>query len=516
MSKENAVNSFVQRHADKITGILSCFDRLILKGYLPFSYPLSMEGFLSRHGILLKDFPKLAKEQSARLKEHARQLAQQAGRPILPAAYRTRKEDHARQVATKDGITEGLICVFTTQEACPSFKVAYGVGRPRLVKSRPRCVVYYFYYLDPEFGLVHIRLPTWFPFTLQVYVNGHEWLARQLTKKGIGFTQQDNAFQAIADFAKAQALADRLPRVKWLGFLKALARRVNPLLAGLLKGCSYYWVIDQAEFATDVVFRDRDMLQPLYRRLLEHATLAFSAEDILSFLGKKLHPALQAEVHTDCKRRLQGFRVKHRYGGNWLKMYDKFGLVLRIEMVINQPRCFKVCRFGNRQGQRVRDWFPLTKSIAFLGRFAEVSRQATHRYLDALAVVEDPRISAQVLDRACNRVPFHGRRRRALNPLSREDQQLFFAVLRGEHVQRGFYARDIAHHLGMAKSADPQEQRRRGARVGRRLQLLRAHGLIAKVQHTRRYRVTTKGFAFMSTAVYLRHKAFPADMGLAG
>ena len=207
---------------------------------------------------------------------------------------------------------------------------------------------------------------------------------------------------------------------------------------------------------------------------------------------------------------------KHRYGGNWLKMYDKFGLVLRIEMVINQPRCFKVCRFGNRQGQRVRDWFPLTKSIAFLGRFAEVSRQATHRYLDALAVVEDPRISAQVLDRACNRVPFHGRRRRALNPLSREDQQLFFAVLRGEHVQRGFYARDIAHHLGMAKSADPQEQRRRGARVGRRLQLLRAHGLIAKVQHTRRYRVTTKGFAFMSTAVYLRHKAFPADMGLAG
>jgi hypothetical protein len=125
LSKENAVDSFVHRHADKITGILSCFDRLILKGYLPFSYPLGMEGFLQRRGTLLKDFPKLAKEQSARLKAHARQLAEQAGRPILPLPYKTRKEEFARNLAKKDGITEGLVCIFSTQEACPSFKLAY-------------------------------------------------------------------------------------------------------------------------------------------------------------------------------------------------------------------------------------------------------------------------------------------------------------------------------------------------------------------------------------------------------
>jgi len=155
------------------------------------------------------------------------------------------------------------------------------------------------------------------------------------------------------------------------------------------------------------------------------------------------------------------------------------------------------------------------KSVAFLGRYAEISRQATHRYLDALAVVEDPRLSAQVLDRACNPVPFQGRRRRALNPLSRQDQLLFFAVLRGEHIQRGFYARDIAAHLGLSKSHDPQGQRRRSGRVGRLLQLLRAHGLIAKLPHTRRYRVVDKGFAFMSSAIHIRFKAFPKDMALA-
>jgi hypothetical protein len=506
------VDSFVHQHADKITGILGCFDRLILKGYLPLGYPSGMEGFLYQQNVLIKDFPKLAKEQSSLLKEHARQLAARAGRPVLPVAYKVRKEDEARKLAQKDGITEGLVCIFTTQEACASFKIAYGVGRPRLVRSRPRCAVLYFYFLDREFGLLHIRVPTWFPFTLQVYVNGHEWLARQLAGHGIGCTPCDNAFLAIDDFAQAQQLADQLCRYKWRRFLDALAKRVNPLLTGLLKGCAYYWVVDQAEYATDVLFKDRAHLQPLYRRLLEHATLAFSAEDILSFLGKKLHANLTADVDTDCKKRPQGFRVKHRHGGNWLKMYDKFGQVLRIEMVINQPRCFNICRWGTRQGQRVRAWFPLTKSVAFLGRFAEVSRQATHRYLDALAVVEDPRVSAQVLDRACTPVPFKGRRRRALNPLSPQEQQLFLAVLRGEHIQRGFYARDIAGPLGLGRTRDPQERRRRSGRVGRLLQLLRAHGLIHKLPHTRRYRVSEKGFVLMSAAIHLRFRAFPKDM----
>src|ERR1035438_8185339 len=214
--KENAVQSFVQRHADKITGILSCFDRVIIKGYLPFSYPLGM------------DFPERAKKQSALLKEHAHQLAKQAGdRPVIPLTRKTRKEEFAHQLAHKDCITEGLICVFSVQESCSSFKIAYGKGRPHLRKSQPRCVVFYFYYLDPEFGLLHIRLPTWFPFTIQVYVNGHEWLARQMTKHKIGFVPYDNAFLKIDNFDKAQQLADQLPRYKWRRFLDALAKQIG-------------------------------------------------------------------------------------------------------------------------------------------------------------------------------------------------------------------------------------------------------------------------------------------------
>jgi hypothetical protein len=508
------MQSFLSKHADQITGVLSCFDRLIFKGYLPCSYPKGMEAFLAQQGILLKDFRTFALKHSADLKEHARHLADEAGRPFIPLKERLRKEDRVRQMIRQEGLTEGLVCVFSVQEMCSSFKIAYGQGRPRLHTTYPRCLVLYFYYLDPECGLIHIRIPTWFPFTIQVYGNGHEWLARQLDRRGIGYRQQDNAFLAIDDLTTAQQLADQLPKKKWRRFLDALARRVNPLMKTLFKKVAYYWVADQVEFATDIMFKDRDRLHSLYQRLLTHATLTFSAEDVLGFLGQKLDPRFRGELTTDCKKRPQGFRVKHRYDGNWLKMYDKFGQVLRIEMVINRPRRFKVFRWGQSKGQRLRGWFPLTKSVAFLGRYAEISRQATRRYVDALAVVEDPRASERVLDRACNPVPYKGKRKRALNPLSDQEQRLFFAVLRGEHCQRGFYSRDVAQYLDLKKTKDPQEKRRQSGQVGRLLQLLRAHGLIQKIQRTRRYRVTDNGLAFMSAAIHLRHRAFPADMAV--
>ena len=147
------MQSFVAKHTEQIIGTLSCFDRLIFKGYLPCSHPKGMEAFLAQRGILLKDFRTLALEQSAAVKEHARSLAEQAGRPFFFLQKRIRKEDRVRQLIRAEGLTQGLVCVFAVQETCASFKIAYGQGRPCLRKSYPRCLVLYFYYLDPVCGL---------------------------------------------------------------------------------------------------------------------------------------------------------------------------------------------------------------------------------------------------------------------------------------------------------------------------------------------------------------------------
>jgi hypothetical protein len=506
------VQSFVQQHAAKITGILGCFDRLIFKGHLPVSYAQGMENLFDRHGILLKNFKHFAPAQAQILKEHALAQAKEANRPYHYLKGHWRKDDLARDIARKDGITHGLICVFGVNEFCPSFTLRTGATRPRLVADRRPCLCLYFYYLDPEFGLIHVRLQTWFPMAIQVYINGHEWLARQLDRAKIGYQLQDNAFLALSDADKAQKISDRILQLHWPRILDAFAKRVNPLLKDLFKGLRYNWVIDQAEYATDLLFQDQASLQTLYARLLDHALLHFGAQEVLTFLGKKLRGNFQGEVLTECvKKRWPGARIKHRVGGNWLKMYDKFAQVLRIEVVINRPYMFRVLRWGTRQGQRVFGWYPLAKKVAHLRRYAEISRQAAARYLDALAVVHDPEVSDKLLDQACHKAAFQGRQRRPLNPLSSTEQHLFAAVLHGDQALQGFANRDIAHRLGIDFSKDPKVRRRQSAKISRLLQLLRAHGFIKKLSRSRRYRATDRGYAFMSTAITLRQRAFPAE-----
>jgi len=56
-------------------------------------------------------------------------------------------------------------------------------GRPFVQPAKRECLFLYFYFMDREFGMIHVKLQTWFPMPIQVYVNGHEWLARKLTSK---------------------------------------------------------------------------------------------------------------------------------------------------------------------------------------------------------------------------------------------------------------------------------------------------------------------------------------------
>jgi hypothetical protein len=302
-------------------------------------------------------------------------------------------------------------------------------------------------------------------------------------------------------------------RRDWPKFLDRLAARVNPLLADWLAGQSYYWVIDQAEFSTDVLFQDKAALATLRPRLYEHAALCFSAPQIMTFLGRRYRETFQGEVKTTWQRREPGGAVKHWLKRNALKMYDKDGSVLRIEPVINDPKEFFVHRCRDKQdGTQEVGWFPMAKGVANLYRYAEVSRQASTRYLEALAVVNDLGVGQRELDQRCAPVVYQGRSRRALQPLGRDDQALFQATLRGEYALRGFRNGEIAEQLYGPRPNDTAERRRQCGRVSRRISLLRAHGLVAKVPRCRRYRVTVRGQRFMSTALHLRAKLFPAEL----
>lgn len=502
------MDAFILRHRDEITGTLSCFDRLIFKGHLPINHTRGMYDLLSRHQILIKDLKPFLLRQSERLKRHAQAVAHCAGRPYHYLTACTRKEAFARRIAQQDGITDGLICVLSMLEPCRSFKVVPGKGCPRLAPAHRKCLALYYYLIDRDYGFMHVRLQTWFPFTIQIYINGHEYLARKMARHDLEYRHVDNAFTWLEHPKRAQRFANGLTRKNWPRILESFARRVNPLLGDLLNGMRHYWVAHQAEYATDVLFRDRKKLRDLYPRLLRHATLSFSAEDVLTFLGRKLHGKFEGEVLNKYKKRQPGARVKHRMKANWIKMYDKHGCVLRVETVINDPGEFKVRRRGHRKGSPVIDWFPMCKGVSNLYRYVEVSLRANRRYLDALRRVEDPRSSYGDLHRMAQSVRINGRSARGFNPASHADVALFRAVLRGEHCLAGFRNADVRKRL-FAETRNPQDRRRRSARVTRLLKRLQAHRYVAKIPRSRRWKVTERGANLMSAVVHLHDDDLP-------
>jgi hypothetical protein len=509
------LSRFVAKFTGLIVAVLSCFDRVIFKGHLPISNGPALEGFVD-HVLKIRrcDFMAFAEQQSEALVDRARRAAEEAG-----VEYRFLKGSHRKDklvdeiLRQRSDLVEGLIAVFCCMECCPSSKLVYGQGRPRLVDARRQQRVLYSYFLDPQLGLIYVRLTTWFPFPIQVDVNGHSWLARERLGRRLGFNLQDNAFTAPDDPDAAQAPADSFAELKGTRILDRPARRVNPLMfERWFGGLCYYWVVDQAEDATDLIFTGREALAGLYPRRLDHAAVNFSANDIRGFLGRRFHPRFDGEVLTDCQKgRPPGARIKDRVKTNWLKMYDKFGWVLRIETVINDPREFRVRRLRTREGRREMVWCPMNKGVVNLYRYREVAPASNRRYLDALAVVDDPQPAYREVEELTEPVMVSGRTHAGFNPARPTDVRRFRAVLAGEDLLHGFRNADIREAV-YGTTEDVGERRRQSHAVGRLLKRLHVRGLIVKVPHSHRWHVSRKGHQVLGAVVQLYHHGIPAAM----
>ncbi len=514
------MGAFEDLHQRRITGSLAMFDRMIFKGHLTSLYhPGAVSALLWAQGYPMKEFSRYAQVVTAKITATAKRVAAEAGRPYLYIEnMKTRrptqsKEDIARAIAARDGVTEGVICVLSVVESCKSFQVRGNrqTGRLDAIRRERKCVHHYLYLIDPEFGFMHVRLQAWIPYEIQVYVNGREWLARQLDKAGIGYRRHDNALLAIDDLEAASKLCDRFAHRAWPRLLNAFARRLNPALADIRRAGfgEYYWVLDQAEIATDVMFTTRAALVEVWPDLLRHAAQNMSSEDVLRFLGRKLHPSLAAEVLTETRRRPEGWRVKHRMARNWIKVYDKVS-VLRVETTINNPSEFRVLRvFTDERGRRERRWCEMRKGVANLWRYYEVGIGSNRRYLDALAAAVPQGEGVRALDALCRPRTNHGRAVARFNPLSKGDLALFRAVLAGEHVISGFRNTDITTRLYPRPPKDHHEAHRRCERVSRLIAKLRGHGLVAKVPRARLYRATPYGHRVMTAAISLHDSTFP-------
>jgi DNA-binding MarR family transcriptional regulator len=514
----NVPESFLDKFGAHVTGVLSGFDRLRLRGTLRMLFdPRLFELYLGCCHVMIKSFKRFSEKLTQRVRAAAYESFERAGRPIeYLRSAEISKEDLARQIAQRDGITEGRVVLFSALEPCLSYKVRgqRETKEIHMALETCKCTHLYHYYMHPVFGLMHVRVQTWFPYTLDVCLNGREWLSRQMDEHGIGYRQQENCFVWVEDAAKAQDLLDAQLRTDWPQALDALLEEVHPLhreITAPLAHLKYYWSATQSEYATDVIFEDAAALKTLYPKFVRHAMQSFSCPDVLRFLGKRVvtkEGAVRAnftgEVTSNCKERPEGIRVKHTVSGNSVKMYDKQGSILRVETTILHPEHFKVFRPKEADEGGEKSWRKLRRGVADLWRRAEVSHGANERYLAAIASVTGSTPLKEEAAAVCRRVKKEGRAYRALNPLSMEDGSLLQIISKGEFVLKGFRNRDVREPLcGASKSA--KDRRRQAAAITRKLAILRAHGLIKKVPKTHRYQLTDSGRRIITALLSARN-----------
>jgi len=252
-----------------------------------------------------------------------------------------RKNWLARELARRDKISSGLITIFTALEPCLSYSIRGDrwAKKLKLVLETRKCLHLYHYYLHPSFGLMHVRVQSWFPFTV------------------------------------------------------------------------------------DICFKDGASLAKYYSHFLHHAIRSFASPDVLRFLGKRVNETtgkvaanFHGQLTTSLKHRAEGIRIRHSLNGNWLKMYDKEGQVLRVETTINHPEQFKVYRATESDPEQKLCWHRLRLGVADLWRRAQICEAANRRYLEALASVTGKSPLHQEALGVCRAIFVQGKRYRALNP----------------------------------------------------------------------------------------------------
>ena len=485
--------SLTERYDERIAGVLSCYDRMVITGTVPvICYAEGMTRFLYASGIRIFDYPAFAMKLRDHVRDNAAKLASEAGVAIEHIAKsHIRKEDVVARVLAQRGGHPGLVHVVSAMEACDSYRPWHDKpsGKNYLRPDSGKCLHYYFYFMDADLGLIYLRVPTWSPFRLQFYCNGHNWLARQMTKQGIGYTMADNSFIRIDDWQRAQELADALSPDRLHRILDGYAERCCPVSD--VFGQSYHWSLMQVEYATDLAFRSTTTLGPLYEQLVRQSVLSVKAEQVASFLGRQITSQLAQEVGSQFSTRIEGTCIKHRLGKSSIKMYDKCGIVLRIETTTNDVSFFKHHRkVEHRDGPPTRELAAVKKSIYSLIDLREILLGCNRRYLAHLSALDDFAAGVRALDRLTKPRKLEEKTVKGINFFEPGDSALLHALQNPKVNIAGVRRADLLPDLQMFSPN----------RLSRQLRRLLDLGVIKRVTGTYRYYLTKAGRAATAAA----------------
>lgn len=489
--------TLTEKYKEKITGVLSCYDRVIITGTLPtLCYAEGMTSYMKSKNLLIFDYARFAEPYRNSIRENAEKIAAENGIEIeFVRKQHIRKEDIIAEKLKKRGWHCGLVHILSAMETCHTYKPWHDKksGKTYLRNETSKCLHYYFYFIDEILGLCYVRVPTWCPFGLQIYFNGHNWLAHQLTKQSIAYTMLDNAFDSIADFARAQHIADSFD-------IKQLHQRLDYFAATYCPVSRefervYHWSIAQIEYATDIVFKKQEDLQAIYSDLMKTAIHTVTPDSIATFLGKKLHGNFQGEMGNNYAVRIEGRRVKHQMESATIKMYDKVSKILRIETTTHRVSFFKHYReVEHRNGEREKQVAQFKKSIYSLAPLREVLAAVNHRYLAFISQIETREVGRAHLNAVSHSITENNRHYKGFNFFDDDDLKLLRILMRGEYCINGFKNKTLRAYFPDKNTGH----------ISRLLKRLKIHGFIKKVRRSYKYYLTSFGQYVISTALKIK------------
>ncbi|MCA1694166.1 MAG: hypothetical protein LC749_05225, partial [Actinobacteria bacterium] len=339
----------------------TCWDRIVLSGYLErLQRPENLIYFFQNVVGVDAIEPVVFEQRTNAYKAWVRRITEERGIPVLAAPRGVRKEELVEPYYRRLRGDQGVACVLTSLEQgrtfvsyVPRWKVPSGDANYRFIKAcRKQFLHYYWYVLDPVMGPMSVRVASYFPFNVTCYLNGHSFVAQELTRAGVRFRKADNAFLAVSDVPALQAAADRLTAAVLQRRCTYWVRRVVPVFSpdereALRPG--YRYSMAQMELATDVVFKRSAPLRALFLRACELGVLVGGANRTTHLFGRRINRHYKGKLQTVLDQRDAGRPVlRWYYQTSFAKQYVRgdqhSDRILRTETCSNDTYHFGVGR----------------------------------------------------------------------------------------------------------------------------------------------------------------------------
>lgn len=467
--------------------VYHCFDRVVINGYLSaLSRPEQVVAFfrevVGERAITKEVLAKRTQEYRAWVDAFARNHQT----PFEWAEKKVRKEDYVRPHLRRWERQQkhGVYFIFKSMEQGRTFRSStpkFPTKDPDyriLAKQRSRFTHYYFYIRDETLGAFVMRVGSFFPFEITYFLNGHNFIEKELMRIGVRYRKSDNAFLSVSDPAALQAAADSFSTEVIRERLAYWTLVLGPKFSKRERqafNLHRFYAVTQIEYCQNFIFKRNFPIRKLFERSCELGLWHLTGDRISQFFGIRLTRLLKGKLNSTLEKFDHGHHIFRAYWKNaFIKQYEKFSTFLRNEVCSNNLADFRL--------KKGLDHLPAVRShfLAILDRFTDWQAQALNVHVDF------PLFQRLALPITCGstkvpRIKLHDTR----------IIRLFEVMLHAGTTVSGWSAAHLHHVLIQTYRLSPDDYRLSQLRYD--LRKLKAHGLIQRDGKHYRYRLTDKG-----------------------